>query len=135
MTGAEEACAFLNAEGRCSIHPHRPGICRLFPLGRYYENHRFQYFLQIHECPKEPKTKVKVKKWIDTPELKKSEQFINAWHDLYWNAGQTLKLGDEKTSRESNLYLCRNFLTPYEKERTFYEQFAERLARAKKVFR
>ena len=122
MTGAEEACAFLNAEGRCSIHPHRPGICRLFPLGRYYENHRFQYFLQIHECPKEPKTKVKVKKWIDTPELKKQDRL--------------LKLGDEKTSRESNLYLLQEFfLTPYEKERTFYEQFAERLARAKKVFR
>lgn len=137
MTGAEEACAFLNAEGRCSIHPHRPGICRLFPLGRYYENHRFQYFLQIHECPKEPKTKVKVKKWIDTPELKKNEQFINAWHDFILEMqDRLLKLGDEKTSRESNLYLWQEFfLTPYEKERTFYEQFAERLARAKKVFR
>ena len=113
MTGAEEACAFLNAEGRCSIHPHRPGICRLFPLGRYYEN------------------------WIDTPELKKNEQFINAWHDFILEMqDRLLKLGDEKTSRESNLYLLQEFfLTPYEKERTFYEQFAERLARAKKVFR
>ena len=38
MQGAEEACAYLDGEGRCSIHPYRPGICRLFPLGRYYEN-------------------------------------------------------------------------------------------------
>ena len=80
---------------------------------------------------------MKVKKWIDTPELKKNEQFINAWHDFILEMqDRLLKLGDEKTSRESNLYLLQEFfLTPYEKEHTFYEQFAERLARAKKVFR
>ena len=32
MTGETMACSFLNEEGRCSIHPFRPGICRLFPL-------------------------------------------------------------------------------------------------------
>ncbi len=137
MAGDEEACAFLNQEGRCTVHSYRPGICRLFPLGRYYEDHHFQYFLQVHECPKEPKTKVKVKKWIDTPELKKNEQFINAWHDFILEMqDRLLKLEDDKMSRESNLYLLQEFfLTPYEKERAFYEQFAERLARAKKVFR
>ena len=31
MQGAEEACAYLDGGGRCSIHPYRPGICRLFP--------------------------------------------------------------------------------------------------------
>ena len=41
MQGAEEACAYLDGGGRCSIHPYRPGICRLFPLGRYYENGGF----------------------------------------------------------------------------------------------
>ena len=52
MCGENEACAFLNSEGRCSIHAIRPGFCRLFPLGRYYENESFRYFLQTHECPK-----------------------------------------------------------------------------------
>ena len=73
-------CAFLNEEGRCSIHPIRPGICRLFPLGRYYDNGSFQYFLQVHECKKENRTKVKVKKWLDTPDLKKYEDYITKWH-------------------------------------------------------
>ena len=50
MSGDKEQCAFLNEEGRCSIHAFRPGICRLFPLGRYYENGTIQYFLQVHEC-------------------------------------------------------------------------------------
>ena len=46
-SGNTEACSFLNPEGRCSIHAFRPGICRLFPLGRFYENGSFKYFLQI----------------------------------------------------------------------------------------
>ena len=33
MVGDEEQCAFLDEDGRCSIHAYRPGICRLFPLG------------------------------------------------------------------------------------------------------
>ena len=58
-------CTFLNAEGRCGIHAARPGFCRLFPLGRYYEDGGFKYFLQIHECDRAGKVKVKVSKWID----------------------------------------------------------------------
>ena len=38
MEGQTNRCAFLNDEGRCSIHSFRPGICRLFPLGRIYED-------------------------------------------------------------------------------------------------
>ena len=37
MTGKEEQCPFLNEKGRCNIHAIRPGICRLFPLGRCYD--------------------------------------------------------------------------------------------------
>ena len=61
MNQEGEGCAFLNEEGRCSIHPFRPGICRLFPLGRVYDEEGFHYFLQIHECKKKDRTKIKVK--------------------------------------------------------------------------
>ena len=82
MAGPNEACGFLDRNGRCSIHAHRPGICRLFPLGRYYEDGGFKYFLQTHECKKENRTKVKVKKWIDTPNLKQYESFVADWHNF-----------------------------------------------------
>ena len=49
MTNDGGSCYFLNEEGRCKIHPFRPGICRLFPLGRVYEENGFKYFLQIHQ--------------------------------------------------------------------------------------
>lgn len=44
LAGDSEQCTFLNDAGRCSIHPYRPGICRLFPLGRYYEEDGFHTF-------------------------------------------------------------------------------------------
>ena len=69
MSGAPACCSFLNEEGRCTIHDIRPGFCRLFPLGRYYEDRSFRYFLQTHECKKTDRTKVRVRKWIDTPEV------------------------------------------------------------------
>ena len=42
--------------------------------------HIFQYFLQIHECPKTDRSKVKIKKWLDTPNLKTYEKYIADWH-------------------------------------------------------
>lgn len=42
MSNETETCAFLNEQGRCSIHAYRPGICRLFPLGRYYETRDYR---------------------------------------------------------------------------------------------
>lgn len=80
MNGREEACFYLTEGGRCSIHPHRPGICRLFPLGRIYEENGFHYFLQIHECKYELKTEVRVSGWMDTPNIKKYERFVLSWH-------------------------------------------------------
>ena len=53
MQGEEESCFFLSEEGCCRIHALRPGICRIFPLGRLYEEGGFSYFLQIHECKKQ----------------------------------------------------------------------------------
>ncbi len=45
------ACSFLDEECRCSIHEHRPGLCRLYPLGRDYANGAFRYFVVGEECP------------------------------------------------------------------------------------
>lgn len=133
QAGEKEACTFLNESGRCSIHPFRPGVCRLFPLGRYYENQGFRYFLQVNECKKEPKTKVKLKKWIDTPELKRYEEYITDWHYFLESLEKTVaSLESEVLIRKINLYVLNSFyVTAFETERDFYEQFYERLRLAK----
>lgn len=139
MAGASERCRFLNEEGRCSIHPFRPGICRLFPLGRYYDGSGgFQYFLQVHECRKEARTKVKVRKWIDTPEPSRYDAYIGEWHGFLVSLQEKLArenpAGEKRAGEQANavsLYILKTFyLTPYETE-DFYGEFEKRLAQGK----
>lgn len=133
MTGEEECCAFLDENGRCSIHVLRPGICRLFPLGRYYENGSFKYFLQTGECAK-THTKVKVSKWIDTPEITKNQEFVTTWHYLLNEVEELISDNEEDAFRRNlNMFLLNTFyLTPYA-DGDFYAQFAERLERFRTI--
>ena len=128
MGGEKEQCAFLNEEGRCSIHAFRPGICRLFPLGRYYENGSFRYFLQVHECKNQNRTKVKVRKWIDTPNLSKYERFVSDWHYFLLDLQEKLQsMSDENEIKRISMEILKDFfLVPFDVNRDFYEQFEER---------
>lgn len=130
-----EPCVFLDTEGRCSIHGDRPGICRIFPLGRVYENNSFSYILQIHECQKENRSKVKVSKWIDTPDLKKNQQFITDWHYFLKAAQARLAAGgDEEQIKRTAMQILQYFyIEPYHTDCDFYEQFDKRLIQMKKL--
>ncbi|MCI5700459.1 MAG: YkgJ family cysteine cluster protein [Lachnospiraceae bacterium] len=131
MQGEKESCSFLTEEGRCSIHSIRPGICRLFPLGRFYENGSFQYFLQVHECKKENRAKIKVKKWIDTPNLKTYEKFVKEWH-FFLKGLQERAEQDEEDARALSLFILRQFYSrPYDEKGDFYLEFEQRLNAAK----
>lgn len=127
MTGADERCSFLNQEGRCSIHAFRPGICRIFPLGRYYEGDGFQYFLQVHECKNTSRLKVKVHKWIDTPDARRYDDYICKWHSLLMRLEELLLKEPEKAKAVSMAVLVIFYQTLYDTEMDFYEQFEERL--------
>lgn len=135
--GGNERCRFLSREGRCTIHSLRPGLCRIFPLGRYYENHSFQYFLQVHECKKQPKLKVKVQKWIDTPDPRRNGQFIIDWHYFLKDLSARLETADSgEYQKMVNLYILKSFYQkPWEEEKDFYEQFYERLEEAKEILK
>lgn len=132
MLEGEEKCPFLNQHHRCSIHSFRPGICRLFPLGRYYEKETFQYFLQIHECAKENRTKIKVKKWIDMPRAQQYDHYITEWH--YFIKGLQEKVqdsADEKLLKSVTMFLLKEFYQNPYREEDFYLQFEERMKEAK----
>lgn len=134
MVGEQERCVFLNQEGRCSIHAFRPGFCRIFPLGRYYEDGSFKYIMQVNECIKPGKTKVKVSKWIDTPDLKRNQGFVNEWHYFLKDVQAAMMTAEDETLRKKiTMYVLQLFyVTPFSKDKDFYDQFAERLEIAKK---
>lgn len=131
MDEKTNCCVFLNKEGRCSIHAFRPGICRLFPLGRIYEEETLSYFLQKEGCVKEKRSKVKVSKWLDTPELKKNQKYLVDWHSFRKQMEEILfGMEDEKTIKTITMFLLNTFfIQPYDVEKDFYEQFYARLER------
>lgn len=146
MNGTENACFYLNEEGRCKIHEFRPGICRLFPLGRYYDNDRFYYFLQVNECSNKNRSKIKVKQWIDTSELKKNEEFEIKWHYFLKNMQKYIldkeneAINQLEDTGEKNIrqQICMKILeTFYVKEYTgkenFYDEFYMRFNQFKEL--
>ena len=136
MAGKDEACGFLNSEGRCGIHDIRPGICRLFPLGRYYENvqfsenNTFKYIIQINECKKENRTKVKIKNFLGIENLKEYEKYITDWHYFLKEAEAILRgymqNGKEEKAKSLTMDLLNTFfIMPYGID-TFFEDYYER---------
>ena len=137
MDEKSNCCMFLNEEGRCSIHSFRPGICRLFPLGRIYDEKGLSYFLQNEGCIKQNRSKVKVSKWLDTPDLKRNQQYLVDWHDFRKKMEEVIEdTADEKTVKTITMFLLNTFfIQPYDVNVDFYEQFYERLARIQAVLR
>ena len=113
------------------------GFCRLFPLGRYYTEDGFKYIIQIHECAKKNRSKIKVKKWIDTPDLRQYEKFVWDWHQFLLDVQEVFyQTEDADLIKNLNMYVLSRFYTKsYEENRDFYEQFYERLEEAKKLLK
>lgn len=122
------ACAFLSAEGRCTIHDFRPGFCRLFPMGRIYENGGFSYFLQVNQCPYPYKNKVKLKKWLGIENVGEYEKYILEYHDLNRAViSGFIEDASEDTVKSINmLWLNTFFAKPYDTQGDFYAQYRER---------
>jgi Fe-S-cluster containining protein len=125
----QTACSFLNEEGRCSIHPFRPGFCRLFPLGRNYEDGKLAYFVLKDACPAKEKSKIKINKWLNVPKLKDYENFLIEWHTLTkaLRAYFTEHLEDDAVNKAINMKCLQLFyMTAYEGE-DFYSSFSNRM--------
>ena len=133
QAAGDTACVFLNSEGRCSIHAFRPGICRIFPLGRFYENEGFRYFLQVYECEKKNRYKVRLKQWIDEKDPKAWHSFINTWHYFTKRLGERIPDLTEESGRQVTEYILRLFYEGSCPEDEFYAWFEERMALAKRT--
>ena len=125
MNPKTDSCNFLNADGRCDIHDFRPGFCRLFPLGRIYEDGGFKYFLQTKECPMPAKTKVRIRQWLGEDNITVYEAFVNQWHDtLHYCQNIIQSLDDDNRQLLCTSILKFFYMTPYGNQ--FYDIFTRR---------
>ena len=128
------ACPFLDENERCGIHAFRSGICRLFPLGRLYEEEGFRYFLLTKECKKENRGKVKVKKWLGITNLKAYEQYISDWHQFLLTCEESIGELEKRISRSLRRIFCDCFIRLHTKQRMtghFIRSLSEKRTSAK----
>ena len=133
LSGSDERCGFLDSDGRCTIHGFRPGICRLFPLGRIFENGGHMFFTQVNECTKHTRTKVKVKNWLDIPDFSAYDRYTDDWHYFVKDVVEYVRnCGSEQTvSAVCTVLLKIFYFENYDTEADFYSQFYLRLNKVK----
>lgn len=121
-------CYFLNEERRCSIHEFRPGICRLFPLGRNFEGDDLSYFVLKDACSVKKRDKVKIADWLGYDDPLQYREFVEMWHGLRRQIRQlVLDADDEKyASAITTGFIKLFYMTPY--QGNFYEEFKARIA-------
>lgn len=128
MQDDTDACGFLDENGRCSIHADRPGLCRLFPLGRNYNEKGLRYFLLEDACRKQNRTKIKIKKWREVNALPQYEKFLIEWHDFRKQMQE--KMIDSQSdayAQNVNVKMLEIFYQkPYDTDENFYLQFEKR---------
>ena len=83
----------------------------------------------MHECQNKNRTKVKVRKWIDTPETGRYERFVMQWHNFLKAAEEKAeKAVDEAEIKKINMtVLQRFFMMPFVASDDFYGQFEKRV--------
>jgi len=122
MRGDGEVCSFLSAAGRCEIHDFRPGLCRLFPLGRDYTSGELRYFLLEDACRKGNRSKVKIEKWLGIPELPRYERFLTDWHFLLKDLWEKIPELDDEQLRRINMSLLQLFYVADFQRGEFYRE-------------
>ena len=134
--GEEEHCLFLTDRGRCSIHAFRPGLCRLYPMGRYYTDGGFRYILQKDECTGRVKTPVLLREWLGIEDLPRYEAYIQDWHDFRKRVEKVVPMLTEKSRDSVQRYILQVFFVhPYLTRQDFYPQYEARMQVCRKALR
>ena len=135
MHSLSHQCNFLDEVGRCSIHLYRPGICRIFPLGRIYENNDFKYFLQVNECKKTSRSKIKVSKWIDCDNVNENQKFINYWHFFLKDVERMIEnTKEEEMMKQVSMYILNRFYrNNLLNTKTFYTDIQKEIEEAREA--
>lgn len=128
-------CAFLNESGRCSIHKIRSGFCRLFPLGRgFNEDNSITYYVLNEElgCEKlkGPGEMVNIEQWLGYSDIEGYETFSCQWYNLKKQIkNKLLELSPQDGGTLQAKFLDCFYVKPYKaaNEKEFFVRFKERI--------
>lgn len=128
-------CPFLDEKGRCSIHKIRSGLCRLFPLGRgFEEDGTVSYYVLNKElgCEKlkGPGEEAGIKEWLGYDHVDEYEKFVYTWHELKEQLKvKTIDLKPEEAAAIQAKLLDYFYVKPYaaKTDLEFFGEFKKRL--------
>ena len=86
-------------------------------------------------CNMPGKSKVRIDRWLEIPDLKRYETFISQWHYFLKSLREKLYASqDAEMNQRVSLFVLEMFFErPYNFSGDFYEQFARRLELAKEA--
>ena len=122
-------CGFLNEKRRCTVHDFRPGICRLFPMGRYYHDDTVSYIIQTHACKKEEREEVRVCDWLEITDIDSYEEYVLRWHAVVKKISDFMKepAGPGVKKKVHEKFLTHFYEMPYDFSQKFYPQIYDRI--------
>lgn len=75
-------CLF-NKDNLCTIYNARPVRCRLFPIGRYFEDNKVEYLLPRNRCIGfNSNKKQSVKEWVNDQDASQFDDMANEWSNF-----------------------------------------------------
>lgn len=121
-----KTCPFASKEG-CRIHPVKPAVCALYPLGRMtnWETKEFTYFLQPVPCGNRAKIQT-VRQWLEDFSILDEEEFTMLWHQKIGEISEILReIYQERTFNHDpvNAMLMKRLYMCYELNKDFLDQF------------
>lgn len=125
-------CPYLNEQERCSIHDFRPGVCRLFPLGRQYldDGNQIKYFILLDVCDA-AKSKIKISKYLQIPNYPMYEKFLIEYNKLQRKGLIFVNENRDRAAEYNKRYLELLFCEEYD---SFYDEVFERMNILSKEF-
>lgn len=78
------SCSLLR-KGKCTIQKDKPVVCRLYPLGRYYDGSGHKYFKQRASCVGAG-VEIKVKDWLEEFGIAELDEVSELWAQLITSA-------------------------------------------------
>lgn len=143
--GSVHRCPFLN-DRKCSIHPAKPIVCAMFPIGRYVrtdhplENGKLktEYLFQKLLCGDQSETHT-VREWFGAFGIPLEDTFFQDWQNALTEISLKIhKVEPLSTEKEMNLIwdlIYRVLYLNYDMEKEFEPQFQDNSRKLMEVIR
>lgn len=144
--GHIKRCPFLKNR-KCAVHDAKPGVCALYPLGRYIkveandvsnalENPTVQYLNQGVTCGDGREIHT-VREWLAGFNIALEDQAFIRWHQMVAYMGKTLEKAEKKLSEGTMMKVWNTVMIlmyfNYDTDRDYLSQFEENAENVKSV--